>query len=556
MSARGVGRMRRGALLALAVIVGALALTWWLRGVMEPSAVAAQPVAPATEGREVQVTLVETEDQLERVDVPRSERASLEPVDPDSDSLPGLASVSVRVLGLAPGERATVEARVYGENEDAGDRELRETDEHGEVSLALRPGQLRLGAWTKSRISPTARQKIAAQAVTIELQLEAAALVSGRVTDARSGTAIAGARIALPTECEHLSVLSDSEGRYTILLLADGGFRSLHCNALGYAFERTSAAVDPDGRVRIQAQGPMQATSAETIASAQRSINFVLWPERTIAGEVHGASRPLAGALIEASAYVWTGSGLASPDEATATAGASGAFELSGLRPDVGHVLTIRHPGYARTLLLVPAAHEPRQQLGVVRLAAESSLELRVVDGAGAAVEGAVLVLQLPLPLAPGTSAASKAEFPRDPGFEHERKRTERTGPDGRATFPALAPGRYTVVLRGHPAEVCAEPIEVGAGEVRRVLIELPAVAPITGRVLDVSGPIAGARVELNRMGGRYTLSDAQGRFSFAGLIEGTSYHLQAEWTDDQARERDTDAIEAQPGAAIELRAR
>lgn len=556
MRASTPGRTRLGVPLALVLLAGALALAWWLRGapalpaVETPNTVRAS-TDPASRQWEEARTVAD-----EPIAVVDPTRTPLEQVVPPNAARTELVNVHVLVLGLQPEERATVEVWLIGAGEQTLALELREADEHGRLELALPQGRLRLAAWTEEQIAPETRVDVQDQPLEIAMLLEPAARITGRVTNASNGAPIAGARIGMETEGELRAVLSDSHGLYSFAMRPDGAVRQMNCNAAGFALERSSVGVYEDGRWLIDPPGPRQAAFDGVRRHGPARVDFALLPERTITGELRGSNSPLAGASVIANGHVFTGMGLASPDEASTTSASNGAFALSGLRPDVGHVLTIEHTDYAKTLLLVPPSAEPNQRLGELRLEVASSLEVHVVDREGIAVEGMQLVLDAPLPLPPGTSRASKLEFPRDPGFEQERARRERSDVDGSASFRALSSGSYSLSVRGHAPELVPDLIEIRAGESAHFELRLPTTASISGRVLGASGPVAGARVEINRMGGRYTLSDARGDFSFAGLVDGTTYHVQATWQDERDEKRYSEGVEAKPGAVIELRAR
>jgi len=556
VSTRGLGRARSAALLVLVLLAGVLALAWQLRGTSPAPVLEARPEARAEETTTAELAPDARIAEPEPLAIAEAERAIFEPVAPSAEARVESVNVRVVVLGLPPEERATIEVLLVGEGERVLVLELRETDEHGRLELALPHGRLRLSAWTKEQIAPAARVEVRDRPIDIEMQLAPAARITGRVTNAASGAPIAGARVRLQVESKLRTELSGANGDYAFTVQADGTVRSLDCTAEGFAFESCGVGVRDDGSWWFDPPGLRGPEHELAPRPAPAIVDFELWPARTIRGEVRGASGPLEGASILARGHVYTGMSLASPDEARSASTPNGSFELSGLRPDIGHVLSIEHSGYAKTQLLVPPSAAPRVELGVLRLDAESHLEVRVVDGDGVAVEGVNLVLDAPLALPAGMERASKLLFPRDPGFEDGRKRNERSDGDGRASFRALAAGSYTLVLRGYPLELVKDPIEIRAGELVNFELELPTTATITGLVLGAHGPIAGARVEINRMGGRFTLSDAQGRFSFAGLIDGTSHHVHATWTDTAGQKQSTDSVEAKPGATVELRAR
>lgn len=576
-------RNARRAGLALALLVLASALVWWSRGEATRSAVAAQPPArgeaehaPAV-AQPAQLTearAVEAADAGRRaLDAAAHEPSAVGDLEPPTSAANELANVNVLVLGLEAGERAMVEALVFDEQRQTKALGVHETDEHGRLALRLPLGRLRVSAWTHARVAPTARVRLATAGAELELRLAAAETISGRVTDARSGAPIRGARIALPKSRELAAALTDEHGRYELVAETDAQ-HALLCTAEGYAFERSTVSAMHENRWVHEAG---QVTGRGVDPRARFELDFALSPARTIRGRVRDRAGALAGASVEALGHVETGFGTASADKAQARSDTSGAFELGGLRPDVGHVLTFRYTGYADALLHVPPSVDPLQDVGNVQLGEECVLDLLVFDETGARIEGLNVNLEAELARAFGQEAPDAAAFPRDRGlggnaividdrtsdtqnwhpnvaaFELGRKRAVRTSLEGAASFARLANGRYALAIDGHAPEALREPFELNAGEQRRVEVVLPAVAPITGRVLGAYGPVEGAMVSL---GSRYTLSDTQGRFSFLGLRKDGSYTVQARWTPTGGPASSTKPVNAKPGAEIELRER
>jgi hypothetical protein len=575
-------RNARRAGLALALLAGALVIGWKLRGDTESRALEAsrELAQRKPEADAAQLVEREPERELEQTEPAAAEahaqaRASSteipSPIAPDDALVFEHAQVHVLVLGLdADEERAFVEALVFDARGETRAYGVHETDVRGRLVLRLPPGTLRVSAWTHAQVAASVRAELTPLGASLQLQLAPAETITGQVTDARTGAVIEGARITLPRSRELAEARSDEHGRYAIAIEPDGQ-HALRCSAEGYAFERADVSAIPGKRWDRQ---PGQENVRVLAAGQPFEIDFALLPERTIRGRVYGHALPLAGATIEALGHVSTGMQSAAPDNASAVSDDEGDFELRALRPDLGHLLTLRHADFATTQLYVPPALEPRQELGRVQLGAAGRIDVLVVDSAGTRIDGLQVELETALARHGGGEATSAEDFPRDVGLggsavvlhdrtnaiqswhpeiaalEQNRRRIQRTDADGIASFADLVAGTHALKVQGHWVDALRGPVELSAGELRRVEVVLPAVPPVTGRVLDADGPVEGAMVFL---GHRHTLSDAQGRFSFAGLHEGASYELRAASPGGHAPHQPK-PVQVKPGASIELR--
>jgi len=536
-------RAKRHIAVASLLLLGVLAAAWTLRALPERESTAAQPERaeptpePAAEvadlAREERAPLLE----LRAESAPTHATAVLA----DTPPTPTLASaprtnVRVRVLGIEAGERAVVEARVYGEPEN-GAHLVRELDEHGELALALPPGQLRLGAWTETKIAPPLLVQLGTEPASFELQLARAALVTGRVTNALTGAPIEGARVTLMMLRELDAELSGPDGRYELAVLADGIGRPLRCEADGYAREETITSAHADGRwdARSPAQIPLDRQAPHR--DGPPVVDFALLPSRTITGELHGAQGALAGASVAALGHFFTATGLAFPDEAKASSEESGEFALHGLRPDIDHFVTVTLPGYAELRVRVPPSSEPQQELGRLQLQTACALEARVLDADEVPVEDVSVVLAIPLVVPQDRRIPTQDEFPRNAlrfAYMHEGRRV-RTDADGVARFEALAPGVRSIHVAGSAADAPAsKPLPVDVGAEPRVELRVTGTARMTGHALADGKPVAGARVSLREGAHRGTLSQSDGSFRFAGLDPARGYTLEASWTDAQ----------------------
>jgi len=579
--AASTSRTARRAAFALASLLIASALVWWSRGGAERPAVAAQPVASGDVAR---APLEARSAPLAGARAPEVPDSGLPAPRPAAHELGALAAtpnelaheranVNLLVLGLEPGQRASVEALVFDGEGQTRAHALHETDEQGRLALVLPTGRLRLSAWTPTQVAPSVRATLTAEPASFELQLAAAQAIVGRVTDAQSGVPIEGAQLTLPKSRELAAIRSGVDGRYA-LVLESNGQHAVRCTAEGYASERVDLSLIPD---KSWIANPMRPDSRELVTGIPIEIDFALLRTRTLRGRTRDHAGPLAGVSIDALGHVANGIPTATPDRASATSDASGGFELSGLRPDIGHLLTFRHAEHATVLMLVPPAHAPLIELGFVQLGDLCSLEVHVSDSSGARIEGLHVALDTAFRSPPDVEPHDPTDFPRDRSMGgavviHDRtsaaqnwypemaklelglQRNVMTDTAGVARFEDLVSGVHPIVLHGHAPEELRQPVELRPGEQRRIEIVLPAAPPISGRVFDAKGSVAGASVEISPMGWRSTHSDAEGRFSFSGLVDGQTYQIKARWTPPGASAVWTSIVEAKPGAVVELR--
>lgn len=538
-------RTSRRSALALAALCALFGVAWLSWSSPARDAVAARPeraLAPAASPAEIALLASDERAPVLALAAEAPETAAVAAdigaESAGSDSV--RTNVRVRVLGIELGERAVVEARVYGKGANASAHVLREVDEKGELALALPPGQLRLGAWTEAKMASPLRTELGTKPASFELQLARAGLITGRVTNALTGAPIAGASITVLGFRELDAELSDSDGRYELAVPTDGMGRPLRCEAEGFARESTSFTMHTGGRWHAHPGAQIELGKTQTHLHGGPIVDFALLPARTITGELHDARGALAGATVTALGHVWTAAGLAFPDQAEASSAETGHFALKGLRPDIDHFLTVELPGYAQLRVRVPPSTEASQDLGRLQVEAACELEVRVVDPDGLPVEDVVVALEFPLPTAQGRRIPSQDEFPRNAlRFANlAAARRVRTLADGSARFEALAAGTCSIRVAGGSADTPAsKPVWVDVGVEPRVELRVELAARMSGHVLADGHPVAGARVNLREGAHRGTTSQPDGSFRFTGLDPAPAYTLHAHWTDAQGIE-------------------
>jgi len=343
------------------------------------------------------------------------------------------------------------------------------TDAGGALALELAPGRVRLVAWSADALSKPLELELAHD-TTAELELEPAAAVEGRVTDATSGAPVAGAEVAFWTAAELDIVRSDADGRFRHPRFPAGGPAQQVCvRAPGFGKCVRYLRVEADGAWKLAA-----ATADEPGADGAGTpfLELALVPELRLSGRVLAADgTPLAGARVAAEGYFHARPSIAVRDLAETVSDAAGAFELAGLRSDIGHALVIEAPGHASLAReLAPArVHE----LAELRLAPEALVAGLVVDPDGVPLSDVEVVLELahdePL------SAARADAATRVLG----RVLRARTDANGAFLFAGLAP--VPLVVRASTAdglEADTELLPDGRGLFPPACLQVAALVP------------------------------------------------------------------------------
>ena len=190
--------------------------------------------------------------------------------------------------------------------------------------------------------------------------------------------------------------------------------------------------------------------------------------------------------------------------EATATTNGEGAFEIRRVSPGLYH-LAAERKGFAPLLVSeVEVPERPdRTDLGTLAMTAGATVEGIVVDERGAPLEGARVLLNLPVSL----RREGEEEF-------------ETTGPDGVFRFVDLLPGQRTgvrVELHGYAAAMVPE-VPVPTSE--PVRIELRRGKILEGRVVGPAGrPLSGASIRVEERTPQFAISRPGGETDEAGAF-------------------------------------
>jgi hypothetical protein len=246
---------------------------------------------------------------------------------------------------------------------------------------------------------------------------------------------------------------------------------------------------------------------------------------------VDAFGRGVAGARATAEGYARVLPYVASRDAAQGCSGERGAFELGGLRPDVGHSLLIEAEGFA-TRCIELASSAGTLELGEVVLDAEGLVAGTLVDADGVPVEDAAVAL---VPLVPSVEGEPARVSAVDAGARVQGRAFEvRSNADGAFLIEGLPAARYRLEIERDGATLIEREVVVSGPQPAPFLdLVLPlGCALLTGEVRGADGPAARARVELSRGSfGTRVSCDALGRFRIAGLDPLAEYELVATWS-------------------------
>ncbi len=321
------------------------------------------------------------------------------------------------------------------------------------------PQPTRLGGVVWKRVTLPAAGEVA-----VEIVLPTGRTIRGRVTDARTGAGIPGARVAIGWTMSS-PVSTDAEGRYEILGWHDAqGADDLHAAAEGYA------------------------RSGVTVGERETADFALTRSDAAIGRVVDATGRPLPGVLVGC-VDVGDHAGSVEGDvNATGTTGRDGRFRLGDLRHGTRHSLVFLGEGLARTLLDVPAAEAEGSVLDVgdVVLRAGRRIEGRVLDADGRPVIGQ----QVSLEGANADRARLVGDAPARKGATGEEEEAY-TDDLGRYRFPDLAPGTYTLSVRLPGGEIPPREVMLGAdADALGVDLRVPDGRDLVVRVRDERGDV------------------------------------------------------------------
>ncbi|MEE9393840.1 MAG: sigma-70 family RNA polymerase sigma factor, partial [Planctomycetota bacterium] len=425
---------------------------------------------------------------------------------------------ALRIEVLAEGGCPIHEARVTiwreatkGSGGSQYDRRHYTSDARGEILIEdLAPGRIKFHVRHRAYLgSPFKDTQIdAGTRRDLTVTLGAAGVIRGRVTDAQTGAALAGAKVSIQSGGD--PAITDADGYY----------------------ERPGCSTAKGSQILIEVSAKGFASDQKLASFGQRTYDFALNRGDAVVGRcLDLEGRAIGGVRVSLVASARSVNGQVT-DMASALSQSDGSFRIEDLRRSLPHTLIFDSPGYGRKHLdfdPFPGDRPGVIDLGDVALAAGLKIAGRIIRDDGTLVANTRVTLK-------GTNADRFKYRGVGAGVavryygESEQRRSDDLG---RFCFPDLSTGEFTleVSLRGSvlskiavnlstedrediefvavPGEVMTlkatgghgskfrdlRPLEIAADLEFQAII-LDATTPISGRVVDVAGKsLAGVEV-------------------------------------------------------------
>ena len=422
--------------------------------------------------------------------------------------LAGTLLVLCRDDGDEPVTDAAVELLWSGYYGSSHGRRVGHTDDDGKCVLEdVRPGGVTVkieprdlgNSWNYVTI-------VESDVTTLEVTLASGREIEGTVTDAKTGSPIAGARVGKNTSM-YRPVETDSDGRYVFKGWVDG----------------VRLSQDQDSRIHIHVTAGGYGRQDKNVP-ASGPLDFTLVPGDAARGRVvSAAGDPVANAMITAAAGDTPRSQRI--DNVSTESRADGTFELMSLRRDLSHTLVVAAPGHGR-LLLDFDPHAP--DAGVIEFGDVALFEARRIEGRAIGPDGAPRA-NVGVTLDGCNADRGRLRAPKPPLNFHFSAKTERrrTDDQGRFRFPDLAPGEYRLTMHIEDAPDVTETVRLAADQdMLDVTLRHGGGHTLVVQVVDEHGaPAPGFSTNLRMPGGReriYHVTADDGTAAFDGLPPGT----------------------------------
>lgn len=226
------------------------------------------------------------------------------------------------------------------------------------------------------------------------LTLREGVMHTGRVVSALDGKPLAGVLVVAGIDKSPSSTTTDEAGNFSLPVVSTLGSGLLSFRSELYADEEVSTSFRSDGPWGASLWG-YDGRVVLTDESPPIFLEVVLSPARSISGRIVMADKsPIAGARVSFSGNYQTEPGTFSMDNGSAASDASGRFQVTGLRADINHAMSVEADNFAFFQMLVPPIEHPNDtsvELGVLIMDAATPIRGRVLNFEGAQVGGLLI---------------------------------------------------------------------------------------------------------------------------------------------------------------------
>lgn len=395
----------------------------------------------------------------------------------------GGVNVTAQIRDVGGGVIAGGKLHARRHGEERPDVFTGQCDSAGTCSISLAKGGYMLVAEAEG-YAPAKRDIVAMADQTVQLQLQPAATLRGRVVERGSHSAVPGASVVLTMTT---SLLADSQ-----VLANDDGVFEFHDVAPGdYQLAASK------GRLAGRSRSAITVAIGSYVGDATVEVE----PARSIKGRVSGPNGGVGGAKVLLRPARSTGNVVG-----RVQSGADGLYTIEGVLPGA-YQLRAESSGLAPAIRDVVVGDNDADGVDL-RLEAGGEVSGTVFAKGSVPVEGAVV-----------SASVEDGEF-------RTTSASARTGADGRFRLEGLGVGLLYVSAK-HPVHgrSDAPPAQLAAGEKKQFTLAFDeANASVEGKVSWEDGsPAAGVSVRANPTHGDpvATQTDARGQYRLGSLVPG-----------------------------------
>ncbi|MAB79434.1 MAG: hypothetical protein CMJ89_08780 [Planctomycetes bacterium] len=411
------------------------------------------------------------------------------------------------------------------------------TDPGGALRMPLAPCSLRIVAWSERASTRAFVELHEGETLFKRLVLIPTRAFRGCVVDALLGEPIPDAEVRIWTHSETDLVFTGPDGTFEHRRFpCTGKAQQVQVRAAGYGAAIRYLNIEKNGR-----WSALAALEGQPTARGEEDpwIEIVLVPERRLLGRVLDTQGlPIEDARVSAIGFVRVLPAVASREVAEGLTDENGTFELTGLRSDISHTLTIAAESFAEQSLQLADEEALEHDVGDVLLQWEASLSGLVHDASGYVVEDALVRI---VPVMDKKKSHTGTRNRLDVAFPFpEGERVARTDAAGVFTFASLPTRSYRVSVERDDGPLVSTVVaqEMLAQEALTLRIP-PECLVLEGEVRDGDKPVVDAIVRIRRFGHvASTRTGRDGRFRVSGLDDRAPYDIHAEWQTADGRRK------------------